>query len=124
MSSLRLQCSFIFKANTHTLILSSKPVQLNSGQSSVFSVRCALLSPACALSSQLHQPGAWHHGGLNITELRNHGVAGGTRSVLRPGLEAGVLLFLTLSLHNLVADHVMEPCFLPSPAGLPELLGS
>lgn len=79
MSSLRLQCSFIFKANTHTLILSSKPVQLEFRAELCLLNRCALLSPAYALSSQLHQPGAWHHGGLNITELRNHGVAGGTQ---------------------------------------------
>ena len=79
MSSLRLQCSFIFKANTHTLILSSKPVQLEFRAELCRLTRCALLSPAYALSSQLHQPGAWHHGGLNITELRNHGVAGGTQ---------------------------------------------
>lgn len=40
--------------------------------------------------------------------------------VLRPGLEPGVHLFLTLSLHKPMADHVMEPRFLPAPAGLPE----
>ena len=46
MSSLRLQCSFIFKANTHTLILSSKPVQLE------FRAELCLLTlavPSCPL---------------------------------------------------------------------------
>ena len=73
MCSLRLQCSFIFKANTHTLILSSKPVQLEFRTELCLLKRCALLSPAYALSPPLHQPGAWHRGGLHIAELRNHG---------------------------------------------------
>ena len=81
MSSLRLQCGFIFKANTHTLILSGKPVQLEFRAEPCLLKHCALLSPAYAVPPPppLHQPGAWHQGGLHIAELRNHGVAGGTQ---------------------------------------------
>ena len=79
MSCLRLQCGFIFKANTHTLILSGKPVQLEFRAELCLLKRCALLSPAYAVSPPLHQPGAWHQGGLHIAELRNHG--GGGRNI-------------------------------------------
>lgn len=49
MSSLRLQCGFIFKANTHTLILSGKPVQLEFRAEPCLLKHCALLSPAYAV---------------------------------------------------------------------------
>ena len=76
MSSLRLQCSFIFKANTHTLILSSKPVQLEFRTELCLLKRCALLSPAYALSPHCTSLGP---GTAEACILLSSGIMGGTQ---------------------------------------------
>ena len=125
MSSLRLQCGFIFKANTHTLILSGKPVQLEFRAEPCLLKHCALLSPAYAVPPP--HCTSLGPGTREACILLSSGIMGWREEhsfpVVRPGSEPGVHLFLTQSLHNPVAGHVMEPWFLPAPADLPEFWG-